>query len=168
MYYRPEPLKGRVALVFPGIGSQFAGMGRDLSARWPEVFRALDAETLRLKSQLAPGARWDAWVVEEFEDQRAPIMGQVEDANGELITVVAQEPGETRRSPQALYAEHAGRRGHRAGDEYGILLVPNRHRGSTEWNRILRVEDGAAYLSVPGRGRRSSGAYSTLRERDLR
>ena len=48
-----------VALVFPGIGSQFAGMGRDLSARWPEVFRALDAETLRLRSQLAPGAGWD-------------------------------------------------------------------------------------------------------------
>ena len=52
-------------------------MGRDLSARWPEVFRALDAETLRLRSQLAPGAGWDDAGVPEFEDQRAPIMGQV-------------------------------------------------------------------------------------------
>jgi acyl transferase domain-containing protein/3-hydroxymyristoyl/3-hydroxydecanoyl-(acyl carrier protein) dehydratase len=79
VFYSPEPVGrgGRVALVFPGIGSQFAGMGRDLSARWPEVFRALDAETLRLRSQLAPGAGWDDAVAPAFEDQRAPIMAQV-------------------------------------------------------------------------------------------
>ncbi len=78
VYFNPEPLGGRLALVFPGIGSQYVGMGRDLSARWPEVFRRLDAETTRLRSQLAPGARWEAAeLLNEFEDQRAPIMAQV-------------------------------------------------------------------------------------------
>jgi len=80
VYYNPGPVGGRVALVFPGIGSHFPGMGRDLSARWPEVFRRLDAETLRLRSQLAAGAAWDAWddpAAPGFEDHRASIMGQV-------------------------------------------------------------------------------------------
>jgi len=77
--YSPEPLGpgGQVAFVFPGIGNQFAGMGRDLSAEWPGVFRALDAETRHLRSQLAPGARWEAADNAPFADQRAPIMGQV-------------------------------------------------------------------------------------------
>ncbi len=77
VYFRPEPVRGKVALVFPGIGSHFAGMGRDLSSRWPEVFRTLDAETLRLRSQLAPGSGWDRAEPPVFDDQRAPIMGQV-------------------------------------------------------------------------------------------
>jgi acyl transferase domain-containing protein/3-hydroxymyristoyl/3-hydroxydecanoyl-(acyl carrier protein) dehydratase len=67
----------KVAFVYPGIGNHFAGMGRDLSARWPEVFRGLDAGTLRLRSQLAPGAGWDSAELPEFADQRAPILGQV-------------------------------------------------------------------------------------------
>lgn len=79
VFFRREPLGpgGAVAFVFPGIGNHFAGMGRDLSARWPEVFRALDAETLRLRSQLAPGACWDRADLPDFADHRAPILGQV-------------------------------------------------------------------------------------------
>src|SRR5512136_144634 len=37
---------GKVALVFPGQGSQFAGMGKDLSERYPEakqIFERADA-----------------------------------------------------------------------------------------------------------------------------
>ena len=74
-----EPLgrTGQVALVFPGIGNHFVGMGRGLSAHWPEIFRSLDRETLRLRSQLAPGASWDSDDSPAFSDQRAPILGQV-------------------------------------------------------------------------------------------
>ena len=74
-----EPLgrSGQVAFVFPGIGNHFAGMGRDLSARWPEIFRSLDTETLRLRSQLAFGASWHSDEPQVFPDQRAPILGQV-------------------------------------------------------------------------------------------
>ncbi len=74
---RPIGPGGQVAFVFPGIGNHFAGMGRDFSARWPEVFRGLEAETLRLRSQLAPGAAWDEAELPEFPDHRAPILGQV-------------------------------------------------------------------------------------------
>ncbi|MEN8688332.1 MAG: polyketide synthase, partial [Desulfuromonadales bacterium] len=40
VFYAPEPLglQGRVAFVFPGSGNHFAGMGRELSARWPGVY----------------------------------------------------------------------------------------------------------------------------------
>jgi len=81
VYHNPEPVGpgGRVALVFPGIGNHFAGMGRELSAWWPGVFRGLDAETTRLRSQLAPGAGWDLPAGEPlaFVDHRPPIMAQV-------------------------------------------------------------------------------------------
>ena len=77
--YNSEPIGSgaEVAFVFPGIGNQFTGMGRGISARWPEVFRALDKETKYLRGQLALGAGWDSSDAPEFEDQRAPILGQV-------------------------------------------------------------------------------------------
>jgi acyl transferase domain-containing protein/3-hydroxymyristoyl/3-hydroxydecanoyl-(acyl carrier protein) dehydratase len=79
VFFSPRPLGpgAPLAMVFPGIGNHFAGMGRALSAHWPEVFRALDAETLRLRTQLAPGAGWDSADVPAFADHRAPILAQV-------------------------------------------------------------------------------------------
>jgi acyl transferase domain-containing protein/3-hydroxymyristoyl/3-hydroxydecanoyl-(acyl carrier protein) dehydratase len=66
-----------VALVFPGIGNQFAGMGRALSAGWPEILRAQDQENGLLRAQLAPGTHWNSDPPERLGDQRAPILGQV-------------------------------------------------------------------------------------------
>ena len=59
-FYYPEPLgkSGEVAFVFPGSGNHFVGMGRELGVQWPEIARALDADTQRLASQLMP--RWYA------------------------------------------------------------------------------------------------------------
>ncbi len=72
-------MKGQrgVAFVFPGIGNQFAGMGRTLSALWPEILRAQDQENRFLRAQLAPGTFWNSDPPERFTDQRAPILGQV-------------------------------------------------------------------------------------------
>jgi PfaB family protein len=74
---RPVGSDAEMAFVFPGIGNHFPGMARDLSARWPEVFRKLDGETLRLRSQILPAAAWDAGSALGFDDHRAPILAQV-------------------------------------------------------------------------------------------
>jgi acyl transferase domain-containing protein/3-hydroxymyristoyl/3-hydroxydecanoyl-(acyl carrier protein) dehydratase len=70
---RPEG----VAFIFPGIGNQFTGMGRALSAAWPEILRAQDQENAFLRAQLAPGTSWNSDPPERSGDQRAPILGQV-------------------------------------------------------------------------------------------
>ncbi|MBX3394128.1 MAG: type I polyketide synthase [Phycisphaerae bacterium] len=58
VFYEPHPLaaSGEVAIVFPGSGNQFVGMGRDIGLRWPHVLDAMDERTERLKSQHM--ARW--------------------------------------------------------------------------------------------------------------
>ena len=77
VHFRAQPAgrAGKIAFVYPGIGNHFPGMGREISARWPEILRAMERETSRLKSQL------DRISAPEyptpFPDQRAPIMGQV-------------------------------------------------------------------------------------------
>ncbi|MBM3980342.1 MAG: type I polyketide synthase [Planctomycetes bacterium] len=60
VFYNPEPLgpRAKVALVFPGSGNQFDGMGRDLSAQWPDVLRRQHAESARLRDQFAPQFFW--------------------------------------------------------------------------------------------------------------
>ncbi len=58
IYYSPDPLadQGELAFVFPGSGNHYLGMGRGVSAHWPEVLRDLDHESQRLASQMMP--RW--------------------------------------------------------------------------------------------------------------
>ncbi len=71
----PVGRNGKVAFVYPGIGNHFQGMGREISARWPELLRSLERETSRLKSQLdlITGHVYPV----PFPDQRTPILGQV-------------------------------------------------------------------------------------------
>ena len=59
-FYAPDPLgpKGKVALVFPGSGNHFDGMGRDLAAHFPAVMRRQHAESKRLRDQFAPQFFW--------------------------------------------------------------------------------------------------------------
>ncbi len=60
VFYSPNPLgpKAQLALVFPGSGNQFAGMGRDLSGWFPAAFRRQQAENTLLRGQVAPDAFW--------------------------------------------------------------------------------------------------------------
>jgi acyl transferase domain-containing protein/3-hydroxymyristoyl/3-hydroxydecanoyl-(acyl carrier protein) dehydratase len=61
VFFAPTPLGpgAKVAFVYPGSGNHFAGMGRDLSAQWPEVLRRQQAESELLRSQFAPEMFWD-------------------------------------------------------------------------------------------------------------
>lgn len=60
VFYNPNPIgpQAKVAIVFPGSGNQFAGMGRDLSAHFPQILRQQQTENQRLRSQYAPDRFW--------------------------------------------------------------------------------------------------------------
>jgi PfaB family protein len=82
---------GEVAFVYPGVGNHFAGMGRALSAEWPQLLRAQDRENAYLRSQLAPGTFWNMDPPATFADHRDPILGQV--ALGTLVTDLLRSLG---------------------------------------------------------------------------
>lgn len=56
IHYSPAPLgaTGQVAIVFPGSGQHFVGMGRAAALHWPKVVERLDEESERLASQMQP------------------------------------------------------------------------------------------------------------------
>jgi len=56
IFFTPEPLgaEGSLAFVYPGSGSHYAGMGRGIGVRWPEIWQAMDKETQRLRTQWVP------------------------------------------------------------------------------------------------------------------
>ncbi len=60
LFYSPSPLggEGKVAFVFPGSGNHFAGMGRELSALWPEIYRQQDRHSQYLADQYLPEHFW--------------------------------------------------------------------------------------------------------------
>lgn len=80
LFYSPNPLyrDGSVAFVFPGSGNHFPGMGMELSAHWPAIFRRQDSENLRLRDQFRPDLFWNGAPMEELDnDHKAVIFGQV-------------------------------------------------------------------------------------------
>jgi acyl transferase domain-containing protein/3-hydroxymyristoyl/3-hydroxydecanoyl-(acyl carrier protein) dehydratase len=80
VFYAPEPLagQGKLAFVFPGSGNHFAGMGRELSARWPAIYAAQDAASRFLERQFLPGLFWRRQLDETLHDNHnALVIGQV-------------------------------------------------------------------------------------------
>jgi PfaB family protein len=88
--YRLNPLghAGELTFVFPGSGSHYLGMGRDIGVHWPEILHHMDAQTLQLKTQLVPEcylpwrASWEpGWQKSAYEniisDPLTMIFGQV-------------------------------------------------------------------------------------------
>ena len=75
VFYAPDPLGpgGKVAFVFPGSGNHFPGMGRDLSAHWPDVLRRQQAENRRLRSQYAPDKFWADAVAGRHDREAVPL-----------------------------------------------------------------------------------------------
>ena len=80
IFFSPEPVghEGGVAFVFPGSGNQYLGMGREISTQWPEVYRAQDRESERLRSQYQPDLFWNSDSVQEMNrNHEAALFGQV-------------------------------------------------------------------------------------------
>ena len=80
LFFVPEPLapQGKVAFVFPGSGNHFAGMGRELSARWPAIYSQQDAGSQFLARQFLPEHFWKAELSETLHDNHnALVIGQV-------------------------------------------------------------------------------------------
>jgi acyl transferase domain-containing protein/3-hydroxymyristoyl/3-hydroxydecanoyl-(acyl carrier protein) dehydratase len=91
IFYSPNPLgpNSEVAFVYPGSGNDFAGMGRDLAVRWPEVLRRQDAENELLASQYLPDRFWR-------DEPRPPSVRQrlfAQVALGTLVTDLLQQLG---------------------------------------------------------------------------
>ena len=78
LFYSPQPLaeQGKLALVFPGSGNHYAGMGRQLGSHYAGVLRRLDQENDYLASQFANAKFWTASPDHEL-DHADVIFGQV-------------------------------------------------------------------------------------------
>ncbi|OAI52660.1 3-hydroxyacyl-ACP dehydratase, partial [Planctomycetaceae bacterium SCGC AG-212-F19] len=79
LFYSPRPLPpdAQTAFVFPGSGNHYPGMGRDLSARWPELLRRQDADNILLRSQFVPELFWNRAALPDQVAHRDLIFGQV-------------------------------------------------------------------------------------------
>ncbi|MFO0822889.1 MAG: beta-ketoacyl synthase N-terminal-like domain-containing protein [Gemmataceae bacterium] len=91
VFYSPQPLgpKAKVAFVFPGSGNHFDGMGRDLSAQWPNILRRQQDENDTLRSQFAPEHFWMGKANEAAP--RELMFGQV--TVGSLVSDIAVSLG---------------------------------------------------------------------------
>ncbi len=80
LFYASRPLapQGKVAFIFPGSGNHFAGMGRDLSARWPAIYSHQDDNSQFLARQFLPEHFWKTELSETLHDNHnALVIGQV-------------------------------------------------------------------------------------------
>jgi len=105
---RPERARlsttGKLAFVFPGSGNEVPGMGRRLSARWPEILERQDRENLFLRSQLLGDVVWDADEGKLLEaDTRTLLMAQV--AHGTVLADLLRQLGV---APQAAIGYSLG------------------------------------------------------------
>ncbi|MCF8070029.1 MAG: hypothetical protein K9L30_15720 [Desulfobacterales bacterium] len=131
VYYKPEPLgqKTKIAFVFPGSGNHYIGMGRNTGTRWPEILRAMDVKTPRLKTQLIPEcyvphriswpANWEQSALQQIKsDTLNMIFGQV--VHGGVISNLVKSFGV---SPSGIIGYSLGESaGHFASGAW-----PNRH-----------------------------------------
>ncbi len=99
VFFRSRPIgaDARVALVYPGSGNHYLGMGRDLALRFPGIVNGMDRETAQLKTQFRPWnlmpwrhAWQPGWETEAISRLKADplnmIFGQV--VFGDLMTRV--------------------------------------------------------------------------------
>jgi acyl transferase domain-containing protein/3-hydroxymyristoyl/3-hydroxydecanoyl-(acyl carrier protein) dehydratase len=86
-FYSPEPLgpRGELAFVYPGSGNHYAGMGRALSARFPEVLARQDDKTDFLRSQLCGDLFWNTEAPAELEASH-PVLLLSQVAFGIFVT----------------------------------------------------------------------------------
>jgi acyl transferase domain-containing protein/3-hydroxymyristoyl/3-hydroxydecanoyl-(acyl carrier protein) dehydratase len=76
IYEPSEARSGQLAFVFPGMGNTFAGMGRELSARWPSMFESVARKWTTPRETLLPGLFWDRELPTHMDDHHDLIFGQ--------------------------------------------------------------------------------------------
>jgi PfaB family protein len=144
IFFSANPIgsAGKIGFVFPGSGNHYAGMGMELSARWPEIFRRQDAENLYLRDQFQPVQFWNGAPMESVnEDHLAVIFGQV--ATGCAVSDLVQSFGVSPRSVIGYsLGESAGLFASRTWQERDLMLT--RMRASTLFTRDLAGECRAA------------------------
>ncbi len=94
IFFSTEPIGGGgdIAFVFPGSGNHYPGMGSELSAMWPKVFRRQDAHNLYLRSQFQPEYFWNnAPMAAVNNNHEAVIFGQV--ATGVAVSDIVRTFG---------------------------------------------------------------------------
>ncbi|HEY2784023.1 MAG TPA: beta-ketoacyl synthase N-terminal-like domain-containing protein [Fimbriiglobus sp.] len=94
VFYSAHPTgKGKLAFVFPGSGNHFAGMGRDLAVRFPEVLRRQQAENDSLRGQYAPDRFW-ADAIPGDTNAKQFLFGQVAlgTFTADLLTMLGVKP----------------------------------------------------------------------------
>ncbi|SEA74610.1 PfaB family protein [Desulfuromusa kysingii] len=76
IFYSPKPIgvTGKVAFVFPGSGNHYAGMGRELSALWPEIYRQQDKHNQYLADQYLPEYFWKQELAEATQDNHNALV----------------------------------------------------------------------------------------------
>ncbi|NUM34451.1 MAG: type I polyketide synthase [Candidatus Brocadiae bacterium] len=78
IYYTPSPLgpDAKIAFVFPGVGNQYPGMGRELALLFPEILERLDQENECLHDQMLPEVFWADSIPEKLP-HKALLLGHV-------------------------------------------------------------------------------------------
>ena len=144
LFFSAQPLgiEGKIGFVYPGSGNHYPGMGMELSARWPEIYRRQDAENLYLRNQFQPEQFWNGASMETVnENHLAVIFGQV--ATGCAVSDVVQNFG---ISPDAVIGyslgESAGLFASRTWQERDLMF--SRMQASTLFTRDLAGECRAA------------------------
>ncbi|MCK4501395.1 MAG: type I polyketide synthase, partial [Desulfuromonadales bacterium] len=97
IFYSAQPLgiNGKVAFVFPGSGNQFAGMGRELSARWPQIYRQQEQHSNYLADQYQADRFWGSELSETLQhDHNALVISHVAQctALSDLVRYFGIEP----------------------------------------------------------------------------
>lgn len=87
IFYTPDPLgpRAKIAMVYPGSGNHYPGMGRKISLYFPHVIQKHDRENLYLRSQVMPEHFYNRDNLEYLKNCHAELMmGQV--AYGAVIS----------------------------------------------------------------------------------
>ena len=106
LFYEKDPIgpTGEVAFVFPGSGNHYPGMGRDISAQWPEILRKQDLHNQYLRGQYIPRLLWNtssADIINRYPQEI--LLGQV--AYSTMMTDLLQNFG---IRPQAVIGYSLG------------------------------------------------------------
>ena len=127
VFFSSDPLGpvGELAFVYPGSGSQYPGMGRELCLQWPEILRAQDHVNERLRSQLRAS---EIWGNESKVDARTVILSQV--ALGTIATDLMAGFGVR---PQAVV-------GYSLGETAGLFSLGTWHERDEMLRRVTESE----------------------------